>query len=86
MVAVECNHKPETLDTVNGWRTCDRMSELPEGEQIMGSEMQKRLKWRVIDLHEDTGVKGGPYDGVPKTGITFRDATVEIVQAIPLSL
>jgi hypothetical protein len=71
---------------MNGWRNCQKMSDMPDGEGDVPRDVQRRLKWRVLDLEENIGEGGGAYNGVSKNGRSFKTVTIEVVQVLPDTL
>ena len=82
-ITTECEYGFETKDVVNGWRTCQKMTGMPEGEEEVLAATKRRLKWRVLDFEESIGEGGGAYNGVSKNGRSFKTATIEVAQIIP---
>jgi hypothetical protein len=78
-----CSYGYTSKDVVDGWRTCQKMTDMPDGEDEFLPDMQQRLKWRVLDLEESIGETGGAYNGVSKNGRSFKTVTIEVVQALP---
>ena len=67
---------------MNGWRNCQTMSDMPDGEEEVTQDIQRRLKWRILDLEENSGEGGGAYNGVSKNGRSFKSVTIEVVQVM----
>jgi hypothetical protein len=90
LIPVECIYYSKTFNSTEDWWSCPTIKDMPEGEQEVAADFQRRLKWRMMDLQEDVVVKNGSYDEETDDGykemIEFRSVTIEIVQAIPLSL
>jgi hypothetical protein len=82
-IATRCNYARSSKDIVNGWHNCQEMSNMPEGEEEVLPDIQRRLKWRVIDIEESIGEGGGPRNGVSKNGKSFKTMTIEVVQVFP---
>jgi len=60
------------------WNMCDASGELPEGERYSPEPAQK-LRWRLVDLIR-------PDVASADNLLSFETATLEVVQAIPISL
>ena len=80
---MRCNYGFNNKDIVNGWRNCQTMSDMPDGEEEVLPDIQRRLKWRILDLEENMSEGGGAYNGVSKNGRSFKAVTIEVVQVFP---
>jgi hypothetical protein len=82
-IATQCEYGFTNKDILNVWRNCQTMSDMPEGEDEVLPDTQRRLKWRILDLQESIGEGGGAYKGVSKNGRSFKAVTIEVVQVFP---
>ena len=81
-ITTRCNYGFNNKDIMNGWRNCQTMSDMPDGEEEVTQDIQRRLKWRILDLEENSGEGGGAYNGVSKNGRSFKSVTIEVVQVM----
>jgi hypothetical protein len=78
------SHWQNPLNTKNYWSTCETYPRAVEGEQEVPEERKRWLKWRMIDLKENSL----PNPRVPQPAhlreVPFKSAKLEVINGSPL--